>query len=147
MIGEEDYESLRTMVSAKLLNAVKTTGEEYRAGGLVWRTEIDENAPLEAQLQRVSLWSAEQVAEYDKEVAAAAPENAATMPMPAGRWLVMYVKYKASQRTLITREEDGQIVANLTDKRPAMWTFAAGPLPEGCPVPRLDTPYWLMTFN
>ena len=147
LLGDEDMQTLQPMVSRKLLNAVKATGEEYRSGGLIWRTEIDTDVPLEAQLRRISLWSATQIAAYDKERAAEVPENASSLPLPAGKWLVLWVQYTASQRTLITREEDGQVVAKLTDQRPALWTFAAGPLPEGAPVDRLETPYWLLKFG
>jgi hypothetical protein len=150
LIGQEDYKSLKTMVSAKLLNAVETTGEEYRSGGLVWRTEIDEDVPIDAQLRRMSFWTGEQISEYDKEQAALEPENVSKLPMPAGRWLVMWVSYKAAQKTLITREEDGQIVAKLTDLRPALWQFAAGPLPEmigGAPPAKLEMPFWLLKFG
>ena len=150
LIGEEDYKSLKSMVSSKLLNAVETTGQEYRSGGLIWRTEIDTDVPLDAQLRRISFWSGEQIADYDPEQAALEPENASKLPMPAGKWLILWVSYKAAQKTLITREEDGQIVAKLTDKRPALWTFAAGPLgesgPEGPPA-RLEVPFWLLKFS
>jgi hypothetical protein len=143
LIGEEDYISLKTMVSSKLLDAVETTGKEYRSGGLVWRTEIDENVPLDAQLRRISFWSGEQIAEYDPEEAAKGGK---------GRWLVMWVSYKAAQHTLITREDDGHVVAKLTDKRPALWTFAAGPLPESVgkpdgPPAKLEVPFWLLKFG
>lgn len=151
LIGQEDYKTLKTMVSSKLLNAVETTGQEYRSGGLVWRTEVDEDAPLEAQLRRISFWSGEQIAEYDIEQAALEPESASKLPMPAGKWLIMWVSYQASQKTLITREEDGQIVAKLTDKRPALWTFAAGPLEDRSsgsgPPGKLEVPFWLLTFG
>lgn len=150
LIGEEDYKTLKTMVSSKLLNAVETTGQEYRSGGLVWRTEIDSDIPLDAQLRRISFWSGEQIAEYDPEQAALELENASKLPMPAGKWLIMWVSYKAAQKTLITREEDGQIVAKLTDKRPAQWTFACGPLPESSaqgPPARLNLPFWLLKFS
>jgi hypothetical protein len=150
LIGEEDYKTLKTMVSSKLLHAVETTGQEYRSGGLIWRTEVDEDVPLEAQLRRISFWSGEQIAEYDKEQAALEPENASKLPMPAGKWLIMWVSYQAAQKTLITREEDGQIVAKLTDKRPALWTFAAGPLPgssDNGPPGKLEVPFWLLKFG
>ncbi|KAG7672393.1 hypothetical protein Ndes2526B_g09095 [Nannochloris sp. 'desiccata'] len=154
LIGEEDYKTLKTMVSSKLLNAVETTGQEYRSGGLIWRTEVDEDVPLEAQLRRISFWSGEQIAEYDKEQAALEPENASKLPMPAGKWLIMWVSYQAAQKTLITREEDGQIVAKLTDLRPALWTFAAGPLPGSGdngsgsgPPGKLEVPFWLLKFG
>ncbi|KAL4527196.1 hypothetical protein Ndes2437A_g02373 [Nannochloris sp. 'desiccata'] len=133
---------------------VETTGQEYRSGGLIWRTEVDEDVPLEAQLRRISFWSGEQIAEYDKEQAALEPENASKLPMPAGKWLIMWVSYQAAQKTLITREEDGQIVAKLTDLRPALWTFAAGPLPGSGdngsgsgPPGKLEVPFWLLKFG
>ena len=146
-MGEEDYATLKTMVSSKLLDAVQATGNEYRAGGLIWRTEIDTDVPLDAQLRRITFWSKNQISEYDKEQAALAPENSDSLAMPTGRWLIVNVQYKSAQKTLITREEDGQVLATLTDKRPAAWTFAAGPLPEGCPVDELDTPFWLVKFD
>ena len=147
LMGEEDYATLKTMVSSKLLDAVQATGNEYRAGGLIWRTEIDTDVPLDAQLRRITFWSKNQISEYDKEQAALAPENSDSLAMPTGRWLIVNVQYKSAQKTLITREEDGQVLATLTDKRPAAWTFAAGPLPEGCPVDELDTPFWLVKFD
>lgn len=147
LMGKEDYTTLKSMVSSKLLDAVQATGSEYRAGGLIWRTEIDTDVPFDVQLRRISFWTGKQIADYDKEQAALEPPNSEKLDMPTGRWLIMYVYYKTAQRTVITREEDGQIVAQLTDKRPAVWTFAAGPLPEGCPVDTLETPFWLVKFS
>ena len=159
LIGQEDYATLKTMVSKKLADAVETTGAEYRAGGLIWRTEIDGDTGgmtgegevtgpiIDAQLRRITLWNRDQIAEYDEEQAALQPENVDALTFPSGRWLILYVQYHVKQNTIITREEDGQVVAKLTDKRPALWTFASGPLPEGLPVQNLDTPFWLLKFD
>lgn len=34
-------------------------------------------------------------------------------PGPGGKWLVLTVQFKGEQRTTITREQDGQVVAEL----------------------------------
>lgn len=49
-------------------------------------------------------------------------------------WLVVSVQFRAKQRVTISKEADGQVVAELTDLRPALWKFALGPLPEELPA-------------
>lgn len=46
----------------------------------------------------------------------------------------------------VAREEDGTLAADLIDFRPQTWTFANGPLPEGLPVRRLETDWFLVTI-
>ena len=82
--------------------------------------------------------------------AALAPDddNASRAVRPTGMWLVLTVQLQAEQQVTITREEDGHIVAQLADKRPVRWRFAAGPLPGPLPVRRLpdSTPWMLLSI-
>ncbi len=66
---------------------------------------------------------------------------------PAGQWLVLTVQLRAVATTIVSQVEGGQVVARLTDKRPAVWRFATGPLPARLPQARLDTPWWLVTIE
>jgi hypothetical protein len=143
------------MVSSKLLEALQATGKEYSAGGLTWRTEIDADAPLEAQLRGISVWGRREVAKYHPEAVAAAGEeeegggggSGGGVAWPGGQWLVLTVQLQAAQRTTITRQENGAVVAKLEDRRPTQWRFATGPLPRELPLQQLDTPWWLVTIG
>jgi hypothetical protein len=131
LIGEENFELLQTMVSSKLLNALEMTGKEYRSAGLVWRTEMDPiRHPIQAQLRGVSIWSRDEMKEFDpKRASEAAPDSceddAATQNPEESRdsgssywqhisvgqnhfenkFLVVTVKFQTEQNVVITREE------------------------------------------
>jgi hypothetical protein len=144
LIADEDYGTLRTMASSKLVDAIEATGKEYRSAGLVWRTEIDTDKPIDAQLRYFTTWDRRTIENYDEDkVGSSVP----TGPYPTGQWLVFWIQFKAGQQTVVTREEDGSVVARIVDDRPSLWTFACGPLPPDLPVRQLDTPLWLLKFN
>ena len=155
LLSEEDYASLQGAVSAKLLAAMEGTTRDYRAAGMVWKSQLDPEEPIQARICSMSLWTREEIAEYDEAAAAATtaagggaeggvePGAAAAMT-PAGRWLVLMVQYKSRSRVEISRVEDGAVVARMSDSRPSYYRFACGPLPPGMPVRRLDTPWWLV---
>lgn len=129
LIGEENYDLLRTMVGEKLLNALEATGKEYKTAGLLWRTEMDPVAhPIQASLRGVSIWSKNEMKEFDKQRAAEAPEEEeattplderdpnsiailrASMPKASGasfanKFLVVTVHLQTEQTIIITREE------------------------------------------
>lgn len=131
LIGEENFELLKTMVSSKLLNALEMTGKEYRSAGLVWRTEMDPiRHPIEAQLRGVSIWSRDEMKEFDPERASEATpddsDDASATEKPeqsvgsgfsywarmsvaqknfVNKFLVVTVKFQTEQSVVITREE------------------------------------------
>ncbi|KAI7836067.1 hypothetical protein COHA_010036 [Chlorella ohadii] len=127
LLAEGDWEALRPMMSAKMYNALKSTDDAYRGDGLVWRTELI-GAP-KVGLRGVGFMFKDQMAQYDEEIAKLGAD-----------------KYKCEQNTVITRAEDGQVVAELKDLRPQRWKFATGPLPPGLPVSRLETEWFLLTI-
>lgn len=147
LVGKEDFETLKTMVSAKVLDAVKKTGEDYRSNGLIWRVEIDPDS-LEAQLRGVGFWVKDQIKEYDEEQASMLADDTprSMQTMPSGSWLVLSVQFRAKQKVTITREEDGIVVAELEDSRATRWKFANGPLPDNLPSRQLSTPWWLLSL-
>lgn len=150
LVAKEDYTTLSTMAAAKVVDAVQQTGQEYRANGLIWRNEVDPDS-LEAELRGVSFWSKDQIEAYDSKQAALAKTNdgraAEMFKAPANMWLVLSIQFRAKQQVTITREEDGIVVAELTDMRATRWKFARGPLPEGTyPVRTLDSPWWLLSL-
>lgn len=134
------------MAASKLVDAIEATGKEYRSAGLVWRTEIDTDRPIDAQLRYFTTWGRKAIEKYDEETEKI-DSSIPTGPYPTGEWLVFWVQFTASQQTVVTREDDASVVARIVDERPSLWTFACGPLPPGLPVHQLNTPMWLLKFN
>lgn len=66
--------------------------------------------------------------------------------LPTGLFLVLQVSMRTEQTVNISRQQDGQLVAELKDLRPQTWKFATGPLPEGLPVSRLETEWFLLSI-
>lgn len=60
LVSDEDFETLATMTSAKVLDAIQFTAKEFKENGLIWRTEIDPDS-MSAQLRGISLMSKEQM--------------------------------------------------------------------------------------
>lgn len=147
LLAEEDFDALRDMVSAKLLAAMQATAQDYHAAGIIWRTELDPSEPIQARISGTSLWTRSQIAEYDEDRAGVEDPPGAESYGPFGKWLVVSVQFKTTQRLVIEREGNGGVVARLTDRRPTTWKFASGPLPEKLPVAQLDTPWWLLNLG
>lgn len=66
-------------------------------------------------------------------------------PWPAGAWMVLTVQLRGEQLTTISREDDGQLVAELRDERWTRWRFATGPLPDNLPAEQLETQWCLLS--
>lgn len=73
LLAEHDFDTLKGMVSAKLLHAVRTTADEYKEAGLVWRTELNMDEGLDARINGISLWTKEEIALYDEDAAKEEP--------------------------------------------------------------------------
>ncbi|EFN55690.1 expressed protein [Chlorella variabilis] len=153
LLEEEDWETLRSMMSAKLFAAFQDTVAAYKADGLVWRTAISQD--LQAGIRGLAFATKQQMETYDPEQAALAPDDAGALARPAGMWLVLTVQLLGEQRVTITRQEDGQVVAELRragvvggvgDRRPVRWKFARGPLPASLPADRLDADWFLLSI-
>jgi hypothetical protein len=76
-------------------------------------------------------------------VSCAAPMKIKLHKLPVNPQLRKHLH--ANKTRLITRQENGAVVARLQDGRPVQWRFATGPLPRRMPVDRLETPWWLLT--
>jgi hypothetical protein len=50
------------------------------------------------------------------------------------------------QRPLKQPVNESFLAGACRDKRPARWRFARGPLPEGLPLPQLDSPWFLLSI-
>ena len=61
LISDADYPTLRGMVSRKLLNAVESTGADFRESGLIWRTDLE--GDVDARMRGVSFWSRKEIEE------------------------------------------------------------------------------------
>ncbi|PRW57611.1 hypothetical protein C2E21_3605 [Chlorella sorokiniana] len=144
LIAEGDWDTLRPMMSAKMYTALKDTDDAYKADGLVWRTELS-GAP-KVELRGMGFMFKDQMRQYDEEIAKLGPDTVVPAAMPGGAWIVLTVQFKCEQNTIITRAEDGQVVAELKDLRPQRWKFASGPLPTGLPVSRLESEWFLLTI-
>jgi len=158
LMAKDDYTALNDMVSSKLLTAMEGTAEDYRKSGLAWRSEIDPEEPIGAQINGISFMNREGILKYDETAAAqrAGTEEVAhegawlkASPHPEnldGKWLVITVQYRTTNKLVITRADSGEVIAKLIDRRPHTWKFASGPLPKELPVKRLESSWWLLAI-
>ncbi|KDD74310.1 hypothetical protein H632_c1411p0 [Helicosporidium sp. ATCC 50920] len=118
--------------------AAKDAAEEKEAGnGGAREVEEEEPRPRTSQESQTPAPAAEAPGNpsdwrerREAEWRADAEQQRQRKRLPRGLMQVMTVEFAGDQKAVISREEGGQVLAEIKDVRPHRWKFARGPLPD-----------------